>query len=174
MKNNGKIISAFIIAIIICVVAAAGCDSTSSAADDPVDRCDAVARKAAKRFRIGNGVDLAQRYEETLRLCTARPGMKLTEAGLEYMECIEAADHGADIISCEYKLDERLKQDKLKELRETATPVMQEICDGESVDEDDPRMEKATRLENEARTLGATDDEVDAVIAKVKVDANCK
>jgi len=183
-KQNAAVITAFIISIIIVLIGAAGCSfgpGPTSEGDAPQDRCNYVAGKTAQTWADGGGYGgegneyTTRKYDEVLRLCTMRPGKEINEAGLEYLTCVEGAKHGGEILSCEYKLEERLKEDKLEELYDAALPLMKDICSGKTIDTNtDPRMDEINRLESEAKALGATAEDVDAQMAKTKVTANCK
>jgi len=181
-KQNAAVITAFILSIIIVLIGAAGCSfkpGATSEGDEPQDRCNYVASKTALTWANSSGGRsneyVTRKYDEVLRLCTMRPGMEINEAGLEYLTCVEEAKHGGEILSCEYKLEERLKEDKLEELYDAALPLMKDICSGKPIDTNtDPRMDEINRLESEAKALGATAEDVDAQMAKTKVTANCK
>lgn len=158
--------------IIILSILMTGCNGTKTykAGDDPIQACEDVAKAAEKL--LGDEGESAAAYRIALDDCQVRIGDELTELGAEYANCVLKAESGSAVRACHKDSEQKFLDEKTKAIEELSVEVWKDICKG-SVEEDDPRLKEITRIETDARALGFTQADTNAMLDRVREKSGC-
>jgi len=158
--------------IILIAAALCGCNNTKTykPGDDPIQACEDIAKASEKL--LGEDGDSAAAYRLALNECQIRIGDELTELGAEYANCVLKADSGSAVSSCHKEARQDFLDEKMKKMEEISVEVWKDICKGD-VEEDDPRLKEITRIENDAKSLGFTQADTNAMLERVREKSGC-
>jgi len=157
--------------IILCALVT-GCNGakTYKAGDDPIQACEDIAKAAEKL--LGDNGESAAAYRSALDDCQIRIGDKVTDVGAEYANCVLKAESGSAVRACHKDSEQNFLDEKTKVIEELSVELWKEICKGGD-EEDDPRLKEITRIENEARALGFSQADTNAMLERVREKSGC-
>lgn len=158
--------------IIFIAVALCGCNNTKTykPGDDPIQACEDIAKASEKL--LGDDGESAAAYRSALDDCQVRISDELTEVGAEYANCVLKAESGSAVRACHKDTHQGFLDEKAKAIEEISVEIWRDICKGE-VQDDDPRLKRVTRIENEARQLGFTQADTNAMLERVREKSGC-
>lgn len=158
--------------IMLIVAALCGCNNakTYKPGDDPIQACEDIA-KASERL-LGDDGESAAAYRSALDDCQVRISDELTEVGAEYANCVLKAESGSAVRACHKDTQQSFLDEKAKVIEDLSVEIWKDICKNE-VQDDDPRLKKVTRIENEARRLGFTQADTNAMLERVREKSGC-